>query len=327
MTRLMTVCAAFAVAAAVAAPVLEADVKTREKTTFSIEGMVGGFVRMFGGKAAREGVTSDVALKGDRKATLSDIAGRIVDLGEQKVYELDLKKKEYRVTTFAELRAQFEKAKADAAKQAKEAKPEEKEQLEEAGRQLEFDYDVKETGQHKTLAGHDTHEAVMTVTAHEKGKTIDQSGGFVMTNTMWLGPKIAALDELYQFELKFVRAVYGESFAADMQQMASVMALYPSFKNMASKMETEGKKLQGTPLSTTMTFETVRSEEQMKEAASQQPSSSGGASGMLARRIMGNRGQPQQRSKLLTSTSEMLSVATTVSEADVAIPAGYKEKK
>ena len=43
--------------AAVAAPfVVEADVKTREKTTFALEGVLGGMVRVFGGRAAREGV-------------------------------------------------------------------------------------------------------------------------------------------------------------------------------------------------------------------------------------------------------------------------------
>ena len=319
---------AVVLATAIAVPTLSADVKTREKTTFSLEGFAGGVVRLFGGRAAREGIEATVAVRGDRKASLNSMNGRIVDLSEQKVYDIDVRRKEYTVVTFAQLREQFEKAKAEAEKRAAEAKPEEKEQVEQAGRQLEFDVKVDETGQKKSLAGYDTREVVLTVTGREKGKTLEESGGFVLTSTMWLGPRIAALDEMYQFELRFVKAVYGESFAADMQQMAGMMAMYPSFATMANRMQAEGRKLQGTALSTTMVFEGVKSAEQMKEASSSQQSSGGGGlSGALGRRLMGNRGERQARSKVLKTTQELLSVHTTVPEGDLAIPAGYKEKK
>lgn len=316
-----------ALAALLAAPTVSADVKTREKTTFALEGFAGGVVRLFGGRAAREGVESTVAVKGDRKSTISNLNGRIVDLTEQRVYELDVRRKEYTVVTFADLRAQFEKAKADAEKRAAEAPPEEKAQLDEAAKQLEFDVDVRETGQKKTLAGQEAREVVLAITAREKGKTLDESGGFVLTNTMWLGPRLASLDELYQFELRFAKAVYGESFAADMQQMAGLLAMYPSFAAMAGRMQAESGKLQGTALATTTIFESVRSAEQMKAAADDSSSSGGGLGGMLGRKLMGNRGQPQQRSKVLTTTHELLSIDTTVVDSDVAMPAGYKQKK
>ncbi len=308
-----------------AAAVVQADVKTREKTTFALEGFLGGVVRMFGGRAAREGIESTVAVKGPRKSSINNTTGQIVDLGEEKVYNLDVRRREYRVTTFAELRAQFEKAKADAAKQAEEARPEDKEQMQQAARELEFDVDVRETGQHKEMIGHQTREVIMTITGREKGRTLEQGGGFVLTNTMWLAPRIAALSEMMEFELKFVRAVYGESFLGDMQQMAGMMAMYPAFTGMAARMQEEGRKLEGTSLATTMTFEGVKSQEQMKAAASEQQSSGGGGiGGMLGRRMMGNRGEPQPRTKILTTTHEMLAVDTTVADADVAIPANYR---
>jgi hypothetical protein len=328
--------------AALVSPVLRADVKTREHTSFSLEGMLGGVVRVFGGKAAKEGITSTVAVKGNRKSRIDDLGGQIVDLGEEKVYTLDVKRKEYKVQTFAEIRAEWEKQKADAEKQMKNMKPEEKQQAEDAGKQMEVELKVEQTGQKKTIAGYDTHEAIMTVTTHEKGKTLEEAGGFVMTSDMWLAPKIAALDELVQFELKYVRAVYGEAFVADMQQMASMMAMYPSFKTMASQMQSEGRKLQGTPVSTTMTFETVAGAAQTKEAEKSQKdqkdqqdsSGGGGLGGMLGRKLMSGRGgdkssanQTPGRTKIMTSTQEMLSVETSVSAADVALPDGFKLKK
>src|SRR5260370_42601427 len=82
---------------------LKADVRADEKSHVEFAGVLGRMVNLFGGKAAREGVTSMVAVKGDRKATLSDATGQIIDLGEEKIYDLDLKKKSYKETTFAEL--------------------------------------------------------------------------------------------------------------------------------------------------------------------------------------------------------------------------------
>ena len=98
-----------------------ADVKTREKGQVKFEGALGTAARMFGGKAASEGIVSSNALKGSRKATFTDTTGRIVNLGEEKVYDIDMRKKEYRVTTFEELRRQLREAQERAAKEAKEA--------------------------------------------------------------------------------------------------------------------------------------------------------------------------------------------------------------
>lgn len=327
MKRFMT-WSVFVAAAVLVVPTVSADVKTKEKTTFAFEGVLGGVVRIFGGSAARNGIETTTAVKGNRLLSIGNVTGRLVDLAEQKSYDLDVRRKEYRVMTFAEMRAQFEKAKEEARKQAEKATPEEKQQMQDSGKQLEFDVKVGETGQKKSIAGYDTREVVLTITGREKGKTLDESGGFVLTSTLWLAPRIAALDELAQFELKVAKAVYGEEFVADMQQMAGVMATYPAFGEMAKRMQTEGRKLQGTALSTTTVFEGVKSAEAMKAAADQQASSSsgGGLTGRFARRVMGNR-EPQQRTKVLTTTHDLLSVDASATDADVAMPAGYKEKK
>jgi hypothetical protein len=38
--------------------------------------------------------------------------------------------------------------------------------------------------------------------------------------------------------------VYGEAIGIDPQQVAAVMAMYPSFEKMAGQMQTEGRKMQ-----------------------------------------------------------------------------------
>jgi len=122
-----------------------ADVRADQKTKVEFAGMLGRMVNLFGGKGAREGTTSTVAVKGDRKSTIGETTGQIIDLGEEKVYDLDMRKKTYRVTTFAELRRRMEEAKQKAEdnakkEEAKASKPAPSEN------NMEIDFDVKNTG-------------------------------------------------------------------------------------------------------------------------------------------------------------------------------------
>ena len=87
-----------------------AEVKTRDKTQVKFEGMLGRMFSLFGGKGAKEGIEGKTAVKGNRKATLTETGGTIVDLTEEKVYDIDAKKKQYTVTTFEELRRRMREA-------------------------------------------------------------------------------------------------------------------------------------------------------------------------------------------------------------------------
>lgn len=192
-------------ASVVAVPRLLADVKTTQKVTFKLAGVLGMFVNRMAGGA--DGITSSIALKGTRKLRASESTGEIIDLGEQKVYTLDMKKKEYTVKTFDELRAEFQKERADAAKSAASEKPEAKTAPaapDQNAKQMQYDIDVKKTGQHKTMLGRETTEIVVTVTGHEQGKKIEDSGGFIMSNDLWMAPKIAALDDIFKFDMKYL---------------------------------------------------------------------------------------------------------------------------
>ena len=308
-----------------AAPAL-ADVKTREKGQVKFEGMLGTMMRMFGGKALSEGIVSTNAVKGNRKATLNDLTGRIVDLGEEKVYDLDIKKKTYTVTTFEQLRQKLREAQERAAKEAKDAKDAPKEPGEPApaagDKQFEFDFDVKETGQTRAIAGYDAREVIMTVTVREKGKTLDESGGVVLTANSWLGPEIPAMKELAEFEMKYWKAIAPETALVSAEQMAAVAAMYPMIKPAMDRLNKEKVSLKGTPLATTMTFEGVKSKAQIEEQS--KSSSGGGLSGMLARKIAKKDDKP--RATIFTMSSETLEIATAVGPTDVDIPAGFKLK-
>jgi hypothetical protein len=330
---------------------LHADVREDEKTHVELAGALGKIVNIFGGKAAREGVASTVAVKGDRKIRFNDSTGQIIDLSEEKVYDLDMKKKTYKVTTFAELRRQMEEEQQRAQQQAQKAAPAEKPAApapDPNQKELEFDVDVKNTGQTKTVNGFETHETVLTIGVHEKGKTLEQSGGMLLTTDMWVAPRIPQMKEIAEFEMRYAQKMYGPLVAGiSAQQMATAAAMYPLMKPALGRMSAEGSKIDGTAILTVMTMDAVKSEEQMAQEAQQQasqnnadsqPSSEpptnvgsllgGFAKKMAAKKVAPkNDDQPKSRATFMTTTSEVLKVTTEVSAAEVGIPAGFKEGK
>jgi len=319
---------------------LHADVRTDQRTKVQLAGALGKVMNMFGGKAARDGVVSTVAVKGPRKFTFNDATGQIVDLSEEKVYDLDMKKKTYRVTTFAALRQRMEDARKKAEEDAKKeqaAAPSSEPARDPNQKDVEVDFDIKSTGQSKQINGFNTTESIVTITVREKGKTLEQAGGLVMTSDLWLTPTIAAMKELADFDRKYYEQLYGPMVVgASPEDMATAMAMYPMVKPAIGKLTQEGGKISGTPILTTITFDSVKSadevaQEQKAQSESAASSSSGGGlTGRLTSSLaskMVKKDTPQARATFLTSTNEVLKVATDVAAADVAVPAAFKEAK
>jgi len=307
---------------------LGADVKSQERTQIKFEGMLGRMFGLFGGKAAKEGIVSSVAVKGDRKATLNESTGQIIDLAEEKIYDLDVKKKTYTVMTFAEFRRQIEEAQKKAAEEAARAEPREKGEAPE----FEVDFDARATGGARAINGFDCKQTVVTVTVRQKGKTLDEAGGIVMTADAWLAPKIAALNESVAFDIRFVKKL-GIDFAGAAEQMAAALAMFPGLGQAQEKFRAEKGSLDGTAILTTVKFESVRSAAQTAETGKQEERPSGGIGGMLGGlRKIGKKKDEQPatagsgRSTIMTSTTEVLSVAASAEGGDVAVPAGFRQK-
>jgi hypothetical protein len=318
----------------VASVATHADVRSEEKSLVKFEGALGRVVNFFGGKAAKEGLVSTVAVKGDRKFTSNGTTGQIVDLQEEKIYDLDLKNKTYTVTTFAELRKQMEEARRKAAEQAsaeEEATPEEKGKPAEKP-EVEIDFDIKESGQKRAINGFDAREVIMTVVAREKGKTLEQSGGMVMTTNTWLTEKVAGLSEVAEFDRRYAEKLHGPTML-DAQQMAAAMAMYPMLQDAMTRLQKENVNLDGTAILTVMKVEAVKNPEQAAAAKEPEPAptSVGGLGGRLARRMMRkNKDEADAstggRATVMTMQHEVLKVTPAVGDADVALPEGFKQK-
>jgi hypothetical protein len=334
LVSLVALCLVMACASAASA-----DVKSQHKTQVKFEGMLGRMMNLFGGKGAKEGVINSVAIKGNRQLTISDSSGELVDLDAERIYIIDVKGKSYKVMTFAELRKQLEEAQAkarEAAASSKDVADDKKSNA--ADPQFEMDLDVKKTDQQKVINGETCHEVIMTLSMRQKGKTLEQGGGLVLTTDSWLGPKNPAMQEQAAFQQRFVKKLFGTDSATYARDLASAMAMYPGMQEGMARMQKEAAKMDGTAWLTVMRIESVATAEQAQARANNDKQGGGGlgglAGGMFGRKKK-TEDQPKEgppasgsntRSTVMTSTTELLGIDTTVSGQDVDIPAGFKQK-
>ena len=318
---------AVVIAVVVAAPAF-ADATVEQKTQIHFGGALGSVINVFGRSATHEGVTSTIAVRGNRKSTRSGDTGEIVDLDQQKVYFVDYGRQIYTVKTFDQLRKEYEDAKTRAKERESQTSKSSGENSE--GPEYEVEFSVKPTGNKEVINGWNTREEIATVTVHEKGKKLEESGGFVLTSDMWIGPRVAAMRELADFDLRFMRKVYGDASFSDMQQMAALMATTPAFGKAMKAFKEKQSSFDGTPVRTKMTFETVTGTNPDSSSQSQQQSSPASALGGLLGRMKQRRQQSSDqgpaRSSMFDSNSELLKATTSASTADVALPAGFKQK-
>ncbi len=340
MNRLRVGMALALVGLLVTAAAAGADVKSSSKAQMKFEGMLGRMMGMFGGKAAKEGVVSTVAVKGDRKITTSGDTAEIIDLAEEKVYELNLKDKSYRVVTFAEMRRQMEEARAKAEEEARKQRAAEGKKDPNA-KEMEIEFSAKETGQRRQINGFDCRQVVMTMAMHEKGKTLDQAGGMLITFDSWLAPKIAAMNEVMDFDVRYWKKLALDTAMPSAQDMMQAFAMYPGLKDGMARLEKEKVNMDGTPIETIMAIQSVQTKEQaaQKQDDQQGGSPAGGLGGMLGR--FGKKkeepkpadAQPKAaadsdtRVTIMTGTNNLLSVSTSVPAEEVAVPATFKLKK
>jgi len=141
--------------------------------------------------------------------------------------------------------------------------------------------------------------------------------------------------------MKFYKALqlpFGPGASAE--AMAAAFALYPGMKDMIGKMQAENVNMNGTAILTEAVIESVANPDQAaKEQQSQKQESSSissisGIGGMLGRKMMKKKEEPpsqgqgpKNRTTVIRMNHELLKVGTSLVAADVAIPAGFKEKK
>ena len=310
-----------------------ADARVEQHAKVEFGGFLGSMFRTFGGKAAREGITSVDALKGERLMSKTMDTGELIDLAAEKVFTIHFDKKKYTVKTFAQIREEMKQALEDAKKQqAEQGQAPPPDQVE-----YEWAVDLKETGKTEKISGWDTRQVVTTVTGYPKGKSLETGGGIVVTLDSWLGPELKELEEQAAFHMRYFKAIgLFETFGAEMQQLAALLATNPQFAEAMKKLQEKQVDMSGSPIRTTMVFESVASPEQQKQQAAEDkestPTSVGGLLGGIGKKMMKKKEAPAEeggtpgRTKMFTSTSTIVSAGSSVPDTEVTIPADFKEK-
>jgi hypothetical protein len=118
--------------------------------------------------------------------------------------------------------------------------------------------------------------------------------------------------------------------------MATALAMYPGLKEAMAKYQEQG--VNGTPILTIVTVESVRSAEQAQQQASTEksepaPTSVGGLLGGFGRRLAkkpepqaGDQKADSNRTAVMTTNHEVLKISTSITGADVAMPAGFRQR-
>ena len=213
------------------------------------------------------------------------------------------------------------------------------------------EFAIKSTGQKQVINGWNTHDELVTITMHEKGKTLEKAGGFVMSNDLWMGPKVAALRDLADFDRRYASKLYGSTLnsdvremATDMRQMAAAAAMSPAFGKAMKVFAEHRHSFEGTAIRTNMSFVAVAGSEAPKQQESADRDSSptsvsGAVIGGLFNKMKQRKQERDQkekkedgsnekegRSEVLTSSVELLKANNSASAADVALPAGFRQR-
>lgn len=248
---------------------LAQDLQYTSKTRFELPGAAGRAMnvvsRIAGG--SNESVET-VYLRGKYMRTDTDETSTIFDLENGRFVMLDHDRKTYSVMNFTDMAAMAEemagRAEEAMAEARAEADADARRELEEANAEIEYDVDVRRTGQTRTINGHRAERVLMTLSA--RGRAIaenegeeDVEGALVLANEMWLtNDPSGDLQPLFDFQEQMAKDMMGEmdEFGAQAQSfgegLQSAFAADPRMGGMMEKAAEEMSKLDGVSLLSTI---------------------------------------------------------------------------
>src|SRR5262245_58756340 len=191
-----------------------------------------------GAGSIREPQTHTVAVKGGKMVTYDKDMATVIDADAETMTQVDFKKKQYSVITFAEM------------KQAMQAMREQMRQMQ-AQQQMPqvnpmdaFKVSVNETGQTKVIAGLNTKQYILTMELAAPAGAPAEMPPNKTTMDTWLAPTLPGYEEVTAFGMKMA-AKMSDMFAPGMNPMAMFRE---DVARSASAVAKEMSKMQGIPV-------------------------------------------------------------------------------
>jgi hypothetical protein len=343
-----------------AAGTAQADI-TIERTT-SVEGVGGmAFANMSG--------TSKTSISGNSSRTDSDMkmqskivgflarnavgpSAEIVLLDQDKLYHLNMNKKEYTETTFEQLRGQMQKISDQANSGENKQQPSAVDQSKCIW--LPAKVDVAKSGEKAQFAGYDAQRVTVTATQPCQDKETGTVCEIALVLDQWISADFAESNEARKFYSAYV-AKMGMDFSNSQDASERAKALFSQYKGVWTEVAAKMQTVKGYPVKSSFTLGVGGP--QCKSSNSQQTESSQSDStpqspGGLAGAVVGKLGGFFQKKKdsadapaaaapstpaapvvmppgdvaLMTVSSQLVSVSTNAVNADAfTVPGGFKK--
>lgn len=327
MKSMTCVVAALGVAGLISIGIAVADAEAKSHTQVQFGGTLGKMMNTFGGKAAREGMSSTTWVKGNQKLERQgETTGQLIDLAAEKVYTIDFGDKRYSVMTFEEIRKQMREA-IENAKKSSGGKAE----TGEGGVEYEIDVEVEQTNSRRKFAQQECKDTKVIVTARQKGKTLEAAGGTVITSTLCMGKRSPELAEIDAFNMRYAKALaLDAALGADAATAAMAIAQAPALSKAMQAFREKQHAFEGSAYATEIKVDVVPA-----------PGGAGGGGGASLGQAAGKLGKMfkkkddggaegakggTERRNVMTSATEVRELSAEVSADEVKIPAGFTLK-
>ena len=302
-----------------AAPAL-ADVSYEQETK------LGGLMKI---ATLGRNIITVTRIAGDKMRTESGKQVQIVDLGAEKMYELDSGKKTYTVMTFAEMKQRLESAVAVAKSSTKE-KGKEAPNL-----TARAEVKVTDTGNTQTIGGYECKQYLMQFDLKMQDQESKQEATLSTVTDAWLTRSAPGVNEMNAFYRKMAEKLGTTELGR--QLMAGGDRQSSDFSAGMRRMASEMKKMDGYAMRTVFYFGSAEAAKAEALKAAMQPASEeeggekkkgglGGLLGKLGRGGQDQEGQQQGGGVVMKMTLETKRMDTNpVDPSLFSIPEGYKQ--
>lgn len=229
---------------------LQERISVQAAGAMSIVNMTGTTVTTVSGKRAR--MESDVQMQSRLARAFTRGMGptaEIVRLDDERLYELDIGRKQYREWSFAERRAELEKVmqQTEQAQQAQQqsASPVDESQCEWSSPTAE----VKRTGEKASFAGYEAERLVITASQACKDRQTGQVCEYTLTLDQWLSPAVAGAEDVLEFQRAYAEKLgFGAPGSRDLAQR--VESMFRRYEGVWRELATKMRGVEGYPVRT-----------------------------------------------------------------------------
>jgi len=320
--------------------------------------------------------TTKTIISGDKSRTDNDIqmksrlvrmlahsalgpTAEIVRLDQDKIYHLNINKKEYTESSFEQLRARLQQLSDKMNESSEEAKRQPSAIDESKCEWLPAKVDVKRTGEKQQIAGYDAERLTITASQPCKDKQTGSICEVALGLDEWLASGFAESGEVQRFHKAYAQKMgLGEGSAQDVTKRAQ--AMFSRYKGIWTELASKMQGVKGYPVKSSFTL--ALGGEQCQNANAKQAQSNGGGDSdsqstnpaALAGAVAGKLGSlfhkksdsdsgssaaapapaatpapvPPGDVALMTISSQLVSVSSTAASADAfEVPADYKKQE